>query len=128
VGLCQTAASQGRGLKTALTVEREVLKLKAERGILKKAAAYFAKHRREVRFSLRSTGTIRAVNWMFGALGVARGWAEAAAHRRRRGDEELSAKVRASFLASDLPMGRGAGLVRDRLNWCHSNRVQATNG
>jgi len=31
-------------------VEREVLKLKAERGILKKAAAYFAKDRREFAF------------------------------------------------------------------------------
>src|SRR5690242_8435436 len=48
---------------------------------------------------------IWAVDWMCGALGVSRGgfygWLTRPRSQRSRADEELGAKVRASFLASD---------------------------
>src|SRR6187401_872972 len=79
-------------------LKREVVKLKAERDILKKAAAYIAKHR-----------GIWAVNWMCGALGVSRGgfyaWLTRPRSQRSRDDEALGAKVHASFLASDRTYG-----------------------
>ena len=47
--------------------------------------------------------------WMCGALGVSRGgfyaWLTRPRSRRSRNDEELGAKVRASFLASDRTYG-----------------------
>jgi transposase len=39
-------------------LKREVTKLKAERDILKKAAAYFARNRREVRFHCEAPGDL----------------------------------------------------------------------
>ena len=52
---------------------------------------------------------IWAVDWMCGALGVSRGgfyaWLTRPRSKRRRDDEELSAKVRTSFLASDRTYG-----------------------
>ena len=52
---------------------------------------------------------IWAVDWMCGALGVSRGgfyaWLTRARSRRSRNDEELGAKVRASFLGSDRTYG-----------------------
>ena len=52
---------------------------------------------------------IWAVDWMCGALGVSRGgfyaWLKRPRSRRSRGNEELGAKVRASFLASDRTYG-----------------------
>ena len=60
--------------------------------------AFIAKHR-----------GIWAVDWMCGALGVSRGgfyaWLTRPRSRRSRSDEELGAKVRASFLASDRTYG-----------------------
>ena len=48
-------------------------------------------------------------DWMCGALGVSRGgfysWLTRSRSKRSRGDEELGAKVRASFLASDRTYG-----------------------
>ena len=47
--------------------------------------------------------------WLCGALGVSRGgfyaWLTRPRSQRRRSDEELGAKVRASFLASDRTYG-----------------------
>ena len=60
--------------------------------------AFIAKHR-----------GIWPAGWMCGALGVSRGgfysWLTRARSRRSRSDEELGAKVRASFLASDRTYG-----------------------
>ena len=48
-------------------------------------------------------------DWLCGALGVSRGgfyaWLKRPRSRRSRSDEELGAKVRASFLASDRTYG-----------------------
>jgi len=48
-------------------------------------------------------------DWLCGALGVSRGgfyaWLQRPRSRRSRSDEELGAKVRASFLASDRTYG-----------------------
>jgi putative transposase len=52
---------------------------------------------------------IWAVDWMCGALGVSRGgfyaWLTRPRSRRNRRDEELSGKVRASFIGSDRTYG-----------------------
>jgi putative transposase len=60
--------------------------------------AFIAKHR-----------GIWPAAWMCGALGVSRGgfyaWLTRPRSERRRSDEDLSAKVRASFLASDRTYG-----------------------
>ena len=52
---------------------------------------------------------IWAVDWMSEALGVSRGgfyaWLTRPRSQRSRSDEELGAKVRASFLASDRTYG-----------------------
>jgi putative transposase len=60
--------------------------------------AFIAKHR-----------GIWAVDWMSGALGVSRGgfyaWLKRQRSRRSRSDEELGAKVRASFIGSDRTYG-----------------------
>ena len=60
--------------------------------------AFIAKHR-----------GIWAVDWMCGALGVSRGgfyaWLTRPRSQRSRDDEELGAKVRASFLGSDRTYG-----------------------
>ena len=48
-------------------------------------------------------------DWLCGALGVSRGgfyaWLKRPRSRRSRSDEELGAKVRASFIASDRTYG-----------------------
>jgi putative transposase len=58
---------------------------------------------------------IWAVDWMCGALGVSRGefyaWLKRPRSRRGRSDEELGAKVRASFVGSDRTYGA-------RRVWC----------
>ena len=71
----------------------------------RKAAAYFAKEI-DVKFSfIAKRRGISAVEWMCGALGVSRGglyaWLRRPRSRRNRSDEELGAKVRASFIGSD---------------------------
>ena len=90
-------------------LKREVIKLKAERDILKKAAAYFAKEI-DVKFGfIAKHRGIWPADWLCGALGVSRGgfyaWLKRPRSRRSRSDEELGAKVRASFLASDRTYG-----------------------
>ena len=90
-------------------LKREVTKLKAERDILKKAAAYFAKEG-DVKFAfIAKHRGIWPAGWLCGALGVSRGgfyaWLTRPRSRRSRSDEELAAKVRASFLASDRTYG-----------------------
>src|ERR1700722_18349193 len=90
-------------------LKREVIKLKAERDILKKAAAYFAKES-DVKFGfIAKHRGIWPAGWLCGALGVSRGgfyaWLTRPCSRRSRSNEELSAKVRASFLASDRTYG-----------------------
>ena len=55
-------------------------------------------------------------DWLCEALGVSRGgfyaWLTRPRSQRSRSDEELGAKVRASFLASDRTYGRQAGVAR----------------
>ncbi|HEX3893530.1 MAG TPA: IS3 family transposase [Terracidiphilus sp.] len=90
-------------------LKREVIRLKAERDILKKGRGllregidvkfgFIAKHR-----------GIWPAGWLCEALGVSRGgfyaWLTRPRSRRSRGDEELGAKVRSSFLASDRTYG-----------------------
>src|SRR5437763_6261186 len=75
-------------------LKREVIKLKAERDILK----IIAKHR-----------GIWPAGWLCEALGVSRGgfyaWLTRPRSQRSRSDEELGAKVRTSFVASDRTYG-----------------------
>ena len=90
-------------------LKREVVRLKAERDILKKAAAYFAKEI-DVKFGLIAKHRgIWPAGWLCEALGVSRGgfyaWLTRPPSQRSRSDEELGAKVRASFLASDRTYG-----------------------
>ncbi|MGA7412201.1 MAG: IS3 family transposase [Bryobacteraceae bacterium] len=90
-------------------LKREVVRLKAERDILKKGRGllregidvkfgFIAKHR-----------GIWPAGWLCEALGVSRGgfyaWLRRPPSQRSRSDEELGAKVRASFLASDRTYG-----------------------
>ena len=90
-------------------LKREVARLKAERDILKKAAAYFAKEF-GVKFAfIAKHRGIWPAEWLCGALGVSRGgfyaWLTRPRSRRSRSDEDVGAKVRASFLASDRTYG-----------------------
>jgi putative transposase len=89
-------------------LKREVIKLKAERDIQKSRGllregidvkfGFIAKHR-----------GIWPAGWLCEALGVSRGgfyaWLTRPCSRRSRSDEEVGAKVRASFLASDRTYG-----------------------
>ena len=91
---------------------------KKSRGLLREGIdvkfAFIAKHR-----------GIWPADWLCGALGVSRGgfyaWLTRPRSQRSRSDEELGAKVRASFLASDRTYGArrvwqrpagGRGVVR----------------
>jgi putative transposase len=88
-------------------LRREVIKHKAERDILKKAAAYCAKESTKFGFIAKHRG-IWAVEWLCEALGVSRGGFYAWLKRSRsRSNEELGAKLRASFLTSDRTYGGG---------------------
>ena len=93
-------------------LRREVTKLKAERDILKKAAAYFAKELNEVRLH-REAPSVWPVAWLCEALGVSRSgfhaWLRRGKPRSQR-RAELTTKVRASFIASARTYGaRGSG-------------------
>jgi putative transposase len=81
--------------------------------------AFIAKHR-----------GIWAVDWICGALGVSRGgfyaWLKRPRSRRSRSNEELGAKVRASFLASDRTYG-ARRVWKDLLAggaWCGLHRIE----
>ena len=90
-------------------LKREVTRLKAERDILKKAAAYFAKELTSKFSFIAKHRGIWPADWLCGALGVSRGgfyaWLTRPRSQRSRSDEELAAKVRTSFLASDRTYG-----------------------
>ena len=66
------------------------------------------------------------MRWMCGALGVSRGgfyaWLTRPRSQRSRDDEELSAKVRASFLGSDRTYG-ARRVWRDLANRRHLVRI-----
>ena len=77
---------------------------------------------------------IWAVDWMCEALGVSRGgfygWLTRPRSQRSRSDEELGAKVRASFLASDRTYGARRvwrDLLADGLS-CADRAIDATKG
>ena len=60
-------------------------------------------------FHCEAPGDLDRCDWLCEALGVSRGgyyaWLTRPRSQRSRSDEELSAKVRASFLASDRTYG-----------------------
>ncbi|MEJ2378677.1 MAG: IS3 family transposase [Pseudolabrys sp.] len=90
-------------------LKREVIKLRAERDILKKGRGLL-REGIDVKFSfIAKHRGIWPADWMCGALGVSRGgfyaWLKRPRSRRSRSDEELGAKVRASFVASDRTYG-----------------------
>jgi hypothetical protein len=88
------------------SLKREVTKLKAERDILKSRGLLREGIDVKFTFVVKHRG-IWLTGWMCGALGVSRGgfydWLTRPRIRRSRSDEELAAKVRASFVASDRP-------------------------
>ncbi len=89
-------------------LKREVLRLKAERDILKKAAAYFATNRHEVRFRCEAPGDLASGMVVRGARCLRGGfyaWLTRPRSQRSRRDEGVGGKVRASFLASDRTYG-----------------------
>jgi putative transposase len=90
-------------------LKREVVKLKAERDILKKSRGLL-REGIDVKFGFVAKHRgIWPAEWLCGALGVSRGgfyaWLTRPRSQRSRSDEELVAKVRASFLASDRTYG-----------------------
>ena len=89
-------------------LKREVIRLKAERDIIKKPRPTSRRNRREVRIRCEAPGDL-AGGLVMRALGVSRGgfyaWLRRPRRRRSRSDEELGAKVRSSFLASDRTYG-----------------------
>ena len=90
-------------------LKREVIKLKAERDILKKSRGLL-REGIDVKFGFVAKHRgIWPAEWLCEALGVSRGgfyaWLTRPRSQRSRSDEELGAKVRASFLASDRTYG-----------------------
>ncbi|HEY5253041.1 MAG TPA: IS3 family transposase [Acidobacteriaceae bacterium] len=90
-------------------LKREVIRLKAERDILKKGRGLF-REGVDVKFAfIAKHRVVWPAEWLCGALGVSRGgfyaWLTRPRSRRSRSDEEVGAKVRASFLASDRTYG-----------------------
>ena len=83
-------------------------KLKAERDILKKPRPTSRRNHVKFSFIAKHRG-IWPAEWLCEALGVSRGgfyaWLTRPRSERSRSDEELGAKVRASFLASDRTYG-----------------------
>ncbi|HEX7564376.1 MAG TPA: IS3 family transposase [Bradyrhizobium sp.] len=90
-------------------LKREVAKLKAERDILKKGRGLL-REGIDVKFGFVAKHRgVWPADWLCEALGVSRGgfyaWLTRPRSRRSRSEEELGAKVRASFLASDRTYG-----------------------
>jgi putative transposase len=89
-------------------LKREVNKLKAERDILKKAAAFFARDDMKFVFVAKHR-TIWPVAWLCEAMGVSRSgfhaWLNRSPSARSRSDETVGQQVTASFLASDRTYG-----------------------
>jgi putative transposase len=89
-------------------LRREVTKLKAERDILKKPRPTSRRNRREVRLHCEAPGDLAGGMVVRGARCLAGGfyaWLTRPRSQRSRTNEELGAKVRASFLASDRTYG-----------------------
>jgi transposase-like protein len=88
-------------------LKREVAKLRAERDILKPQPTS-RRNRREVRFRCEAPGDLAGGMVVRGAS-VSRGgfyaWLTRPRSQRSRNDEDVGAKVRASFLASDRTYG-----------------------
>jgi putative transposase len=89
-------------------LRREVNKLKAERDILKKAAAFFEGSDMKFVFIAKHR-TIWPVAWLCDALGVSRSgfhaWLNRTPSVRSRSEEVLGQCVKASFVASDRTYG-----------------------
>ena len=90
-------------------LRREVAKLKAERDILKKAAAYFAREF-DMRFGfIAKHRAVWPVAWLCETLGVSRSgfhaWLKWSRCARSREDDVIMPAVRASFVASDRTYG-----------------------
>jgi putative transposase len=90
-------------------LKREVIKLRAERDILKKSRGLL-REGIDVKFGFVAKHRgIWPADWLCEALSVSRGgfyaWLTRPRSQRSRSDEELGAKVRASFLASDRTYG-----------------------
>ena len=89
-------------------LKREVIKLKAERDIVKKPRPTSRRNRREVRVHCEAPGDLAGGLVVRGARCLAGGFyarLKRPRSRRSRSDEEFGAKVRASFLASDRTYG-----------------------
>jgi hypothetical protein len=85
-------------------LRREVTTLKAERDILKKPRPTSRRNRREVRFHCEVPGDLAGGLVVQGgsvSRAVVLAWLTQPRSQRSRSDEELGAKVHASFLASD---------------------------
>src|SRR5262249_32363875 len=101
-GAARDRASQARGHEA----EGRARHPKKSRGLLREGIdvkfGFIAKHR-----------GIWPAGWLCGALGVSRGgfygWLTRPRSQRSRSDEELGAKVRASFVASDRTYGARRG-------------------
>ncbi|HKG79275.1 MAG TPA: IS3 family transposase, partial [Pyrinomonadaceae bacterium] len=90
-------------------LKREVTKLKAERDILKKGRGLL-REGIDVKFGFVAKHRgVWPADWLCEALGVSRGgfyaWLTRPRSQRSRSDEELSAKVRTSFVSSDRTYG-----------------------
>ena len=89
-------------------LRREVTTLKAERDILKKPRPTSRRNRREVRFHCEVPGDLAGGLVVQGgsvSRAVVLAWLTRPRSQRSRSDEELGAKVRASFVASDRTYG-----------------------
>ena len=92
-------------------LKREVIKLKAERDILKKAAAYFAKEF-DVKFSfIAKHRGIWPAGWLCGALGVSRGgfyaWLTRPRSQRSRATKSWARRFGPASLPATGPMAPG---------------------
>ena len=118
-------------------LKREVTRLKAERDILKKAAAYFAKEL-TVKFAfIAKHRGIWPAEWLCGALGVSRGgfyaWLTRPRSQRSRSDEELGCEGSRQLPCERSDLWRQAGVARHacggRVVWTASDRAfDATTG
>ena len=107
----QAFPGHGQSKPEPLEIERlrrEVAKLRAERDILNKAAAFFAREAKQ--------RSVWPVSWLCEALDLSRSGFHAWLHRgpsaRAQFDEQLTAKVRTSFVGSAPHLGRAPGLAR----------------